>query len=202
MNGPLAIFRQPRWHSSCSANFSILFLSLSGARAFGVIDARTIHLRDATFPRFYPIAPPPPHPPSPRATPSVYLFTAHRSALRKEGPRMGNEGVIDGIRVTQSTPTASSPHNEYTDRNEFLGPVNRQSLNWYWYTEAVKNVIKPRRHRQRPFYIPPPKLPRHHPRTFRRKLVNYWRILREIRASIYFYSRFRVTLLRNVCSRM
>lgn len=133
MNGPLAIFRQPHWHSFYSANFSILSLSLSlaRARAFGRHrcpnhSSSRRYFSSLLSHRAHPLLSLPPLCQS-SCTP---LHRAHRSALRrKEGPRMGNEGVIDGIRVTQSTPTAASSHNEYTDRNEFLDPVNRQSLN-------------------------------------------------------------------------
>lgn len=98
MNGPLAIFRQP--HPGALLARQIFRYSLL-ARA---------RLRRHRCPnhsssrRYFSSllshrAPPPLVPPNP----PLYI-PLPRSALRKEGPRMGNEGVIDGIRVTQSTP--------------------------------------------------------------------------------------------------
>lgn len=122
MNGPLAIFRQPPGALFVSKFFD----TLSRARL------RHHRCSDHSSSRRYFS--------SLLSRPSSRPYTSFYPL--KEGPRMGNEGVIDGIRVTQSTdPTAST-----TNRNELYGEqgdlVNRQSLNWYWYTEAVKNVIK------------------------------------------------------------
>lgn len=129
MNGPLAIFREPP-ALFLPANFSILPPSRpSRARAFGRHRCPNHSSSRRYFSSLL-------SHPTPACLRSLSLSPPLRRGIA-EGPRMGNEGVIDGIRVTQSTdPTTSISTTAATSDlppqptlRGGAGPVNRQSLN-------------------------------------------------------------------------
>lgn len=166
MNGPLVIFRQPLT-LFLPANFSIPLTS---------------------HPRFW-------HHRCPNHSSSRRYFSLLLSpTLPAEGRSEDGEWRRDRWHSSYTiNPTASTGRPQRTPwGGQHGGPVNRQSLNWYWYTEAVKNVIKPPTPAD--FFTSFRSSSLHQHRTFRRKLsAKFVRSSALADATMDFASRFYET---------